>query len=283
MSVKIIECPRDAMQGIDSFIETDLKIKYLNQLLKVGYHTLDCGSFVSPKAIPQMRDTAEVLASIDWANSNTKLSVIVANRRGADDASQQEMVTYLGFPFSISEEFQQRNTNKAIEEAVGVVEYTKNIADSSDKKMVVYISMGFGNNYGEEWSAELVAKYVGQLAKFGIDSFSLSDTVGVATAPKIEQVFSLLMKEYPELEFGAHFHTTPDTWREKVDAAWNNGCLRFDGAIGGFGGCPMAEDDLVGNMPTERLVQYFDSIDVDVSLNREEFYKSRLLASEVFP
>lgn len=283
MSVKIIECPRDAMQGIHDFIPTDLKIKYLNQLLKVGYHTLDCGSFVSPKAIPQMRDTQEVLEQINWKESDSKLSVIVANRRGVDDAAKQDMVTYLGFPFSISQEFQRRNTNKSIEEAVDVVEYTMKTCEAVGKKMVVYISMGFGNNYGEHWDAELVARWVDVLAKFGIDSFSISDTVGVAKASSIESVFSLLMKEFPHVEFGAHFHTTSDTWREKVHAAYQNGCKRFDGAIGGFGGCPMAEDDLVGNMPTERLLQYFENQGLDLGLNSEEFYKARQLSSEIFP
>lgn len=283
MSVKIIECPRDAMQGIHDFIPTDLKIKYLNQLLKVGYHTLDCGSFVSPKAIPQMRDTQEVLEQINWKESDSKLSVIVANRRGVDDAAKQDMVTYLGFPFSISQEFQRRNTNKSIEEAVDVVEYTMKTCEAVGKKMVVYISMGFGNNYGEHWDAELVARWVEVLANFGIDSFSISDTVGVAKASSIESVFSLLMTEFPHVEFGAHFHTTSDTWREKVHAAYQNGCKRFDGAIGGFGGCPMAEDDLVGNMPTERLLQYFENQGLDLGLNSEEFYKARQLSSEIFP
>jgi hydroxymethylglutaryl-CoA lyase len=283
MSVKIIECPRDAMQGIHRFIPTDLKIKYLNQLLKVGYHTLDCASFVSPKAIPQLADSTEVLNKIEWKSSKTKLSVIVANRRGVDLATQHEMVHYLGFPFSISEEFQKRNTNKSIEEAVSVVEYTQKQAIASGKKMVVYISMGFGNNYGEAWDIDLVGQWVNRLAKYGVDSFSISDTVGVATPEKIENVYELLLSEFPSLEFGAHFHTTENSWREKVTAAWNSGCSRFDGAIGGYGGCPMAEDDLVGNMPTERLVQFFSENQEEHGLNLDEFEKARVMSAQIFP
>jgi hydroxymethylglutaryl-CoA lyase len=230
-----------------------------------------------------MRDTEEVLHAIDWKASETKLSVIVANRRGADDAAKQEMVTYMGFPFSISQEFQKRNTNKSIEEAVDVVEYIKKTSEAVAKQMVVYISMGFGNNYGEHWDEHLVAQWVERLAKFGIDSFSISDTVGVATPRNIERVFNLLLKEFPHIEFGAHFHTRADTWREKVDAAYSNGCMRFDGAVGGFGGCPMAEDDLVGNMPTERLLEYFDSKNVDLGLDRDAFQEARILSTEIFP
>lgn len=255
--IKIIECPRDAMQGIHDFIPTKLKIDYLNMLMKVGFHTIDCGSFVSARAIPQMRDSAEVIEQIDMSLSNSKLSVIVANYRGALDAVKHSNISYLGYPFSISEEFQQRNTNKSIKESVQLVEDIYELCEKHNKEMVIYISMGFGNPYGEEWNSEIVDHWVGVLHEIGLNSFSISDTVGVSSRDKIAQVYKSLIKNYKEAEFGAHFHTRIDNWREKVDAAYQNGCVRFDGAIKGYGGCPMANDDLVGNMPTEKLIEYF--------------------------
>ena len=255
--IKIIECPRDAMQGIHDFIPTKLKIDYLNMLMKVGFHTIDCGSFVSARAIPQMRDSAEVIEQIDMSLSNSKLSVIVANYRGALDAVKHSNISYLGYPFSISEEFQQRNTNKSIKESVQLVEDIYELCEKHNKEMVIYISMGFGNPYGEEWNSEIVDHWVGVLHENGLNSFSISDTVGVSSRDKIAQVYKSLIKNYKEAEFGAHFHTRIDNWREKVDAAYQNGCVRFDGAIKGYGGCPMANDDLVGNMPTEKLIEYF--------------------------
>ncbi len=282
MELKIIECPRDAMQGLDTFVPTDVKIKYLDQLLKVGYHTLDCGSFVSPKAIPQMRDTAEVLDSLDMENTATKLSVIVANQRGIDDAVRHERVSYLGYPFSVSEEFQKRNTNRSLDDSLDIVKYLVDHSSVYDKEVVIYISMGFGNPYGEEWNAGIVEEWVGRIAELGVDYFSISDTVGVGDEASISEVFKRLISSYPQLEFGAHFHIRENDWREKVDAAWRNGCKRFDGAIAGFGGCPMAKDELVGNMPTERLIDYFSEQAVPTGLDLEEFIKARDLAAQVF-
>ncbi|MEY2925049.1 MAG: hypothetical protein RLZZ337_1597, partial [Bacteroidota bacterium] len=241
--VKTIECPRDAMQGILDFIPTNLKISYLNALLKVGFHTLDCGSFVSPKAIPQMQDTKEVLEQLDLENSNTKLSVIVANERGATDAVAHSQVTYLGFPFSISETFQKRNTNNTIMDSLETVKFIQDLCGENDKEMVVYISMGFGNPYNEEWNPQIVSYWVDKVSQLGVKYFSLSDTVGISNKDSITAVFSNLIKDFPDAEFGAHFHTKPMEWLEKVKAASANGCMRFDGAIKGFGGCPMAKDD----------------------------------------
>ena len=255
--LKIIECPRDAMQGILDFIPTKQKIEYINTLLEVGFHTLDCGSFVSPRAIPQMRDTQEVLYNLDLSNSQTELSVIVANERGADDAVRFEQVDYLGFPFSISETFQQRNTRKSIAESLETVKYVLDLCKKNNKEMVVYISMGFGNPYEDAWNYQIVNDWVGKLAELGIIHFSLSDTIGISTPVHIKGVFDEVHKHFSEAGFGAHFHTTPFAWKEKVEAAYQSGCVRFDGAIKGYGGCPMAKDDLVGNMPTERLIDYF--------------------------
>lgn len=282
MELKIIECPRDAMQGLDSFVPTDVKIKYLNQLLKVGYHTLDCGSFVSPKAIPQMRDTAAVVDKIDMSDTETKLSVIVANRRGIDDAVKHERVSYLGYPFSVSEVFQKRNTNRSLTDSLDIVKYLNDQASSNGKDVVIYISMGFGNPYDEEWSAAIVEDWVGKIAEIGVNFFSISDTVGVGDKDSISEVFKRLIASFPDQEFGAHFHTRENEWREKVDAAWRNGCKRFDGAIAGFGGCPMAEDELVGNMPTERLIDFFVEQHVQTGIDQEEFAKARELAAQVF-
>lgn len=282
MSVKIIECPRDAMQGLSVFVPTDVKVAYINSLLKVGYHTIDCGSFVSPKAIPQMRDTHEVLEKLDMQETYTSLSVIVANERGVDLAVAEPKVTYLGFPFSISEQFQQRNTRKSITDSAETVRYLADKAFEAGKEVVVYISMGFGNPYGEAWSPNLVEDWVGKLAEFGLSSFSISDTVGVGKPEAIAEVFGRLIISFPNIEFGAHFHTRPDNWYEKIDAAYRNGCKRFDGAINGFGGCPMANDELVGNMSTENLLAYFDEHFIDTGLNRKAFEESRILAASIF-
>ncbi|MFT4522285.1 MAG: hydroxymethylglutaryl-CoA lyase [Bacteroidia bacterium] len=281
MKVKIIECPRDAMQGLSWFVPTKAKIGYINSLLKVGFHTLDCGSFVSPKVIPQMRDTRAVLDGID-DNSPTKLSVIVANMKGALMASEVPQIQYLGYPFSVSETFQKRNTNSTMSQSLDLVKAMLDLADKSHKEMVVYISMGFGNPYNEDWSSALVLDWVGKIADLGVNSFSISDTVGVSNKTSIEQVFKDLQSFGNQLEFGAHFHTTPNSWKEKVDAAWKNGCRRFDGALKGYGGCPMAIDDLVGNMPTENLVDYFNSENIDTGLSINALSESMQMAETIF-
>ncbi|MFY0604615.1 MAG: hydroxymethylglutaryl-CoA lyase [Flavobacteriaceae bacterium] len=256
--VKIIECPRDAMQGIKShFISTDIKASYINSLLRVGFDTIDFGSFVSPKAIPQMRDTAAVLSKLDLSNTTSKLLAIIANVRGANDAAQFEQIDYLGYPFSISENFQMRNTHKTISESIETLQEILSIANRTNKEVVAYLSMGFGNPYGDPWNVDIVAKWTETLSTMGVKILSLSDTVGSSTPDVIDYLFSNLILAYPDIEFGAHLHTTPDLWHEKVDAAYKAGCFRFDGAIKGYGGCPMAKDDLTGNMPTEKLVSYF--------------------------
>jgi hydroxymethylglutaryl-CoA lyase len=278
--IKIVECPRDAMQGILDFIPTNEKVSYINALLKVGFHTLDCGSFVSPKIIPQMRDTEEVLDSIDLSNSSTLLSVIIANGRGADKAVKYKQVQNLGFPFSISETFQKRNTNKSIIESIDTVKYILDVCSSNDKQMVVYISMGFGNPYGDEWNAGIVSDWIGKLADLGVKQFSISDTVGISNEQSIEAVFSKFKNNDQILDIGAHFHTTQDAWEGKIKSAYAQGCKKFDGAIRGFGGCPMAKDDLVGNMPTERLLDFFSND--KLQLNIKEFQHSVLLADQLF-
>ena len=255
--VKIIECPRDAMQGIKSFIPTSRKITYIQSLLRVGFDTIDFGSFVSPKAIPQMQDTAEVLAGLDLSQTTSKLLAIIANTQGAVSAWQFPEIQYMGFPFSISENFQMRNTHKTITESLVTLQEILNIADQSNKEVVAYLSMGFGNPYGDPWNVEIVGEWTEQLAGMGVKILSLSDTVGSSTPDVISYLFSNSIPKYPQIEFGAHLHTTPDKWHEKIDAAYKAGCRRFDGAIQGFGGCPMATDDLTGNMPTERLLSYF--------------------------
>lgn len=256
-TIKIIECPRDAMQGIKTFIPTAEKVAYIQSLLRVGFDTIDFGSFVSPKAIPQMQDTAEVLAQLDLNQTQSKLLAIIANTKGAELASEYKEIRYLGFPFSISENFQMRNTHKTIAESLITLEEILAIADKSNKELVTYISMGFGNPYGDPWNVDVVGEWTEKLAKMGVKILSLSDTVGSSTPEVIDYLFSNLITKYPHIEFGAHLHTTPDKWFEKVDAAYNAGCTRFDGAIQGFGGCPMAKDDLTGNMPTEKLLSYF--------------------------
>lgn len=254
--LKLIECPRDAWQGHHPFIPTEQKIRYLNLLLQVGFDTLDFGSFVSPKAMPQVSDTAAVVAGLDRAGTPTQLLSIVANERGAQQACEFAEIDFLGYPFSISETFQLRNTNAGISESVERVKAIQELCDKHGKKLVLYISMGFGNPYGDPWSPELARQWVDQLAGLGITIFSLSDTVGVAHPADIRSLFAELITSRPDLEFGGHFHTTAQNWREKVEAAYASGCRRFDGALLGYGGCPMAQDALVGNMPTERLLEF---------------------------
>ncbi len=281
MSFKIIECPRDAMQGIHRFIPTADKVRYLNQLLRVGFDTLDAGSFVSPKAIPQMKDTAEVLSKLELDKTNTRILSIVANAKGADQAVEFDEVSYLGFPFSISETFQLRNTNSTIKEAVERVEYIHNRCIQRNKELVVYLSMGFGNPYGDPWSPEIVADWMEHMVQRGIRIISLSDTVGVATPQSIRELFTHLCKTYPHTEIGAHLHTRIHNWREKVQAAYESGCRRFDGAIKGYGGCPMAADSLTGNMPTEFLLSFLREEGEDTGINYREFNAAMTLASEV--
>lgn len=281
-SVKIIECPRDAMQGLHDFIPTEVKVKYLNQLLKSGFDTIDFGSFVSPKSIPQMADTGKVVEQLDLNEHSPKLLAIVGNTRGANDACAFEQISYLGFPFSISETFQQRNLNSSIIESVQRVEEIRNICAQKNKELVIYISMGFGNPYGDDWNAGVAEQWVEKLAAMDIRIISLADTIGVADPESIAYLFSHLIPRFPAVEFGAHLHTTPDAWLEKIDAAWKNGCRRFDGAIKGFGGCPMAMDDLTGNMATENIIQYFNHEKIHTGLHRREFLESVRMALQVF-
>jgi hydroxymethylglutaryl-CoA lyase len=281
--IKLIECPRDAMQGLSEFVPTEVKAAYINQLLKVGFHSLDFGSFVSPKAIPQMRDTAEVLAKIDLSGTRTKLLAIVANQRGAEEACQFEEIRYLGYPFSVSETFQLRNTNATLAESVERTQAIQDLCVKHGKELVLYLSMGFGNPYGDPWNTEIVQKWVDALVPFGIRIFSLSDTIGCSNPENIAYLFGDLIPAYPEVEFGAHLHTQPHNWREKVQAAWEHGCRRFDGALRGYGGCPMAKDELTGNMATENMVFFFDEMGVDLGIDRSSFGKSLAMTNSVFP
>ena len=278
--VKIIECPRDAMQGIKThFIPTNDKIRYINSLLKIGFDTIDFGSFVSAKAIPQMRDTAAVLSKLDLSTTQSKLLAIVANVRGAIEASKYEEISYLGYPFSISEIFQMRNTHRTIEQSTHILKEILGISQKSNKEVVAYLSMGFGNPYGDPWDVDIVNEWVAELILMGVKIISLSDTIGVADGKVIGAVFSDLIPRYPKIEFGAHLHTTPSSWFEKVDAAYKAGCTRFDGAIRGYGGCPMAKDELTGNMPTEKLLSYFNEQKVEtklVPMNFESGYNEAL-------
>ena len=281
-NIKIIECPRDAMQGIKDIIPTKAKITYLQALLRVGFDTIDFGSFVSPKAIPQMQDTAEVLANLDLTQTRSKLLAIIANTQGAKTASSYKEIQYLGFPFSISENFQMRNTHKTITESLITLKEILDIANNTDKEVVVYLSMGFGNPYGDPWNSGIVGEWTEKLAVMGVKILSLSDTIGSSTPETITYLFSNLIKQYPSIEFGAHLHTTPDKWHEKVDAAFNSGCKRFDGAILGFGGCPMAKDELTGNMPTEKLLSYFTSKKETTNLNSISFESAYNESKKIF-
>ena len=281
-ALKIIECPRDAMQGIKDFIPTDMKVQYLQSLLRCGFDTLDFGSFVSPKAIPQMVDTAEVLSKLDLSRTSTKLLAIIANLRGAEEAVVHPEINYLGYPFSISENFQMRNTHKTIAESVALLQEILNLADKHKKEVVTYISMGFGNPYGDPWNVEIVGEWTEKLSNMGVSILSLSDTVGSSDAKTIDYLFSNLIPKYPQIEFGAHLHTTPAKWHEKIDAAYKAGCRRFDGAIQGFGGCPMAKDDLTGNMPTEKILSYFTSVKDDSGIRPMSFESAYNEASKIF-
>jgi hydroxymethylglutaryl-CoA lyase len=281
-AIKIIECPRDAMQGIKKMIPTADKIVYLQSLLRVGFDTLDFGSFVSPKAIPQMQDTAEVLAGLDLSKTQTKLLAIIANTKGAEMASLHSEIRYLGFPFSISENFQMRNTHKTIAESLVTLQEILEIAVKREKEVVAYLSMGFGNPYGDPWNMEIVGEWTEKLAKMGVKILSLSDTVGSSTPDVIAYLFGHLIPKYPQIEFGAHLHTTPDRWFEKVDAAYRSGCRRFDGAIQGFGGCPMAKDVLTGNMPTEKLLSYFTAQKEMMTTSPMSFESAYNEASKIF-
>lgn len=280
--VKIIECPRDAMQGIKDFIPTEKKVQYIQSLLRVGFDTIDFGSFVSPKAIPQMVDTAEVLAQLDLSQTQSKLLAIIANTKGAELASVHKKIQYLGFPFSISENFQMRNTHKTIAESIVTLQEILEIANKTNKEVVAYLSMGFGNPYGDPWNVEIVGEWTEKLAKMGVKILSLSDTIGSSTPEVIDYLFSNLIPKYPEIEFGAHLHTTPDSWHEKIDAAYKAGCKRFDGVIKGFGGCPMAKDDLTGNMPTEKMLSYFTTNKIDTNCHAMSFESAYNEALKIF-
>lgn len=281
--MKIIECPRDAMQGVHEFIPTEKKAAYINSILKVGFDTVDFGSFVSPKAIPQLRDTAQVLEQLELENSSSKLLAIIANVRGAQDAVEFEEITYLGFPFSISETFQQRNTNSSMGESLYRIEEIQDLCTRNKKKLIVYLSMAFGNPYGDKWNSDIVITWTKKLAQMGIKTIALSDTIGVSNPENISYLFSKLIPEFPGIEIGAHLHTTPDTWEEKIHAAYTSGCRRFDSAIKGYGGCPMAADQLTGNMPTEKLISYFKKNNIATGLNDTAFAEAMLLAGSTFP
>jgi len=282
--IKLVECPRDAMQGLEEFVPTATKIAYINALLKCGFHTLDFGSFVSPKAIPQMRDTAEVLRGLDLREDSPALLAIVANERGADEACSFGEISYLGYPFSISEEFQKRNTNATLDQSLARVEEISKRCEKAGKKLVVYLSMAFGNPYGEKWHPDIAAHWSYRLHReLHVDILALSDTIGISNPENISEMFSALIPELPGVEFGAHLHTLPETWKEKVDAAYRAGCRRFDGALKGFGGCPMAADSLTGNMPTEKMLDYFGEIGEVTGIVETEFAKAQQVAARVFP
>jgi hydroxymethylglutaryl-CoA lyase len=281
-NVKIIECPRDAMQGIRDWIPTKEKAQFIQSLLRCGFDTIDFGSFVSPKAIPQMKDTSELLSLLDLSSTDSKLLAIVANTRGAQDAVMYNEIDYLGYPFSISENFQMRNTHKTIAQSIETLQEILNLADSKNKEVVAYLSMGFGNPYGDPWNVDIVGEWTEKLSNMGVKILSLSDTVGSSTPDIITYLFSELITKYPSIEFGAHLHTTPTKWHEKVSAAYLAGCRRFDGAIQGFGGCPMAKDDLTGNMPTEKMLSYFTAEKAATNISPMSFESAYNEASKIF-
>lgn len=281
-SVKLIECPRDAMQGWRHYIPTEKKIKYINALLKVGFDTVDFGSFVSPKAIPQMFDTAEVLKGLQVDPSKTQLLAIVANVRGAQEAVVYDEITYLGFPFSISPTFQKRNTNSSMEQSLQRVAEIQNLCIKNKKKLVVYISMGFGNIYGDEYNETIVLHWIDKIVAIGVEIISIADTVGVATAQQVTSIVSAVLPAYPDAEIGVHLHSTAINWKDKIDAALQAGCSRFDGALKGIGGCPMAGDDLVGNMNTELMIPYFRSLHLLDKINEDALQECSRLANEIF-
>jgi len=280
--IKLIECPRDAMQGIHDFIPTEIKAEYINLLLKVGFDTIDFGSFVSEKAIPQLKDTGEVLNKLDFSVEKTKLLAIVANLRGVEQAIKHPQISYLGFPFSVSETFQQRNTNSGIEKSLIVVEELLNHCEKSNKQAVIYLSMGFGNPYGDPWSNDIVAHWTSELAKRGARVISLADTTGVSSPEKISYLFPHLVSNFPKIEFGIHLHSTPSTWYEKIDAAWNSGCRRFDSSLRGYGGCPMASDQLTGNIATESLISFLETKGEDHGLNLEKWNEAMEYSDQIF-
>lgn len=280
--LKIIECPRDAMQGIKDWIPTEIKIKYINKLLQIGFDTLDMGSFVSPKAIPQMADTAEVLDTIDWRTSPSKLLTIIANTRGAVDACKFEQIRYLGFPFSLSETFQQRNTHKSMQESFEELNEIQNLCIENKKELVVYFSMGFGNPYGDVFDTSIIKKWAEKMQEIGVGIISMADTIGIAEPKLIEEIFTEIIPAFPEVEWGAHFHSTAASWQEKISTAYRMGCRRFDGALKGYGGCPFAKDDLVGNVATELILGYFESIGEMMEYNHQALLDSLHLSQSVF-
>jgi len=280
--IKLIECPRDAMQGWKNFIPTEKKIEYINSLLRVGFDTIDFGSFVSAKAIPQMADTKEVIGNLEFGIRDTKLLAIVANLRGAEEASVFDQITYLGFPFSVSETFQQRNTNSSIGESLKRVEEIQNLCFNKNKKLVIYISMAFGNPYNDLYDEDIVFNWVEKLVELDIEIISLADTVGVATPEQVYDMTSYLIESLPSTEIGVHLHSTFENWQQKLDAATKAGCKRFDGALKGIGGCPMANDELVGNMNTEWMISYFEKNNIATSLNKEALGESLRIAGEIF-
>ena len=280
--IRLVECPRDAMQGWKNIIPTDKKVAYINSLVKVGFDTIDFGSFVSPRAIPQMADTSEVWKGLQLDMSASKLLAIVANYRGAEAASLFDEITYLGFPFSVSETFQQRNTNSSINESVGRVEEIQNLCVKTGKQLVVYISMGFGNPYGDPYNEEIVFEWVNRLVGMDIGIISLADTVGLATAEQVYDITSYLVESLPGTEIGVHLHSTSENWKEKLEAAVNAGCKRFDGALKGIGGCPMSGDELVGNMNTEWMINFFEERNMLTTINYEALKESLRLATEIF-
>ncbi len=280
--IKLTECPRDAMQGLPNFVPTDVKAAYINLLLQVGFDTIDFGSFVSPKAIPQMVDTAEVLSKLDLSNTKSKLLAIIANYRGAEEAVKHEEITYLGYPFSISETFQLRNTNSTISDAFDTVKKIKHLCGSNNKELLVYLSMGFGNPYGDEWNTDIIQQWTEKLVNEGINIIALSDTIGVATPEQIKTIYPRLCADFPKTEFGVHLHSTPDTWHEKVEAAYQSGCKRFDSALKGYGGCPMAKDDLTGNIATENLIAYLQSQNALSELNLDKLQEALDYSVRVF-
>ena len=280
--IKLIECPRDAMQGIHKFIPTDLKAKYINALLKVGFDTIDFGSFVSAKAIPQLKDTAELVKKLDLTNTKSKLLAIVANTRGAQDACQFEEINYLGFPFSISETFQQRNTNSSIQESLVKVEEIQNLCAKNNKKAVIYLSMGFGNPYGYDYNLEILGYWTEKLIDLDIQTLALSDTIGASNPENIKNIYPYLTKQYKQIEWGLHLHSTPQQSTEKIKTAFDSGCTRFDSALKGFGGCPMAADNLTGNIATENVIDYLKNAQIELSINNSAFAHALDISNEVF-
>ncbi len=281
-SIKITECPRDAMQGLHQFVPTRLKAAYINLLLQVGFDTIDFGSFVSPKAIPQMRDTAEVLQQLDLGNCKSKLLAIVANYRGGEEAAQHKEITYLGFPFSISETFQQRNANSGITEAFNTVKKIRELCSRTDHELLVYLSMGFGNPYGDEWNVEIVEQWTEKLVNEGIGNIALADTVGIATPQQISGIYPKLCAKFPLTEFGIHLHATPNAWHDKIEAAYKSGCKRFDTALKGYGGCPMAKDELTGNIATENLIGYLQSQNEHLGLDLDKLQEAMDFSERIF-